>query len=112
MGRYFFEVAYNGKKYHGWQIQKNAHSVQEEFNNALKQLFGIAVETVASGRTDTGVHAEQQYIHLDLLFQITADHVFKLNKIKMVSIPFFRYSIIFIYFLSNYVRYIEKTAVC
>ncbi|MCA6078652.1 tRNA pseudouridine(38-40) synthase TruA [Fulvivirga sedimenti] len=64
--RYFFEIAYRGTKYHGWQRQKNAHTVQEEVENALVKLWPEAGAVVGSGRTDTGVHCEQQYFHLDL----------------------------------------------
>jgi len=39
MVRYFIEIAYKGTNYHGWQIQKNANSVQAEINKALSVLF-------------------------------------------------------------------------
>jgi tRNA pseudouridine38-40 synthase len=77
--RYFLDIAYKGTNYHGWQIQQNAHSVQEEVENALKKILGKSIETTASGRTDTGVHAEQQIIHLDLDSELTDNHIFKLN---------------------------------
>ncbi len=77
--RYFFDIAYKGTHYHGWQIQINAHSVQGELENALQKMFGRKVETNASGRTDTGVHAEQQIVHLDLEEEFTAKHLFRLN---------------------------------
>lgn len=79
--RYFLEIAYRGTNYHGWQVQKNAHSVQEELNSALHRLFQKNIETIGSGRTDTGVHAEQQYVHLDLDSELTSHHIFKLNCI-------------------------------
>jgi len=63
--RYFLELAYNGSNYHGWQIQANAHTVQEEVNNALAKLLRHPAETMGSGRTDTGVHARQQILHFD-----------------------------------------------
>ncbi len=79
--RYFLDIAYKGTNYHGWQIQQNAHSVQQELENALKMLFGKTIETTASGRTDAGVHAEQQIVHLDLEVELTDNHIFKLNCI-------------------------------
>lgn len=79
--RYFLEIAYNGKHYHGWQVQQNAHAIQSQFNAALQQLFGKAIETIASGRTDTGVHASQQFVQLDLDIPFTGDHLFSLNRI-------------------------------
>ena len=79
--RYFLDIAYKGTNYHGWQIQQNAHSVQQELENALKMLFGKTIATTASGRTDTGVHAEQQIVHFDLEVALTDNHIFKLNCI-------------------------------
>jgi tRNA pseudouridine38-40 synthase len=79
--RYFLEMSYKGTNYHGWQIQKNAHSVQQELNNALFKLFQAHITTFGSGRTDTGVHAEQQMVQLDVPFQLNSDHIFKLNHI-------------------------------
>ncbi len=66
MQRYFIEIAYNGTAYHGWQIQKNAVSVQELINNALSTLCRQNIETLGCGRTDTGVHARQLFAHLDI----------------------------------------------
>lgn len=63
--RYFLEIAYNGTAYHGWQIQDNAISVQQKLNEALAVLLRAPVETVGAGRTDTGVHARQLYVHFD-----------------------------------------------
>ncbi len=65
--RYFIEIAYNGTAYHGWQVQKNAHSVQEVLNKALSTICREEVETLGCGRTDTGVHARQLFAHFDLL---------------------------------------------
>ena len=77
--RYFLDIAYKGTGYHGWQIQQNAHSVQEELENALQKIFARKIETLASGRTDTGVHAEQQIVHFDLDEEFTPQHIYKLN---------------------------------
>jgi tRNA pseudouridine38-40 synthase len=63
--RYFIELAYDGTNYHGWQIQPNAVSVQEVLNNALATILREEVETIGAGRTDTGVHARQLYVHFD-----------------------------------------------
>lgn len=63
--RYFIELAFNGSAYHGWQIQKNAVSVQEVLNKALTMLLRQDIETIGCGRTDTGVHATQLYAHFD-----------------------------------------------
>lgn len=64
--RYFFEIAYRGTHYAGWQSQPNAVGVQQVVENALSILLREKIEIVGSGRTDTGVHCEQQYFHADL----------------------------------------------
>ena len=64
--RYFIEVSYNGKKYHGWQIQPNAISVQETLMNALTTILRKDISVVGAGRTDTGVHALQLMAHFDI----------------------------------------------
>jgi tRNA pseudouridine38-40 synthase len=58
------DIAYKGTNYHGWQIQKNAFTIQEALNQALSILLQSDVDTFGSGRTDTGVHAEQQFVQL------------------------------------------------
>ena len=57
--RYFIELSYNGKAYHGWQIQPNAISVQEVLEKALSVIFKNEMSIVGAGRTDSGVHAKQ-----------------------------------------------------
>lgn len=64
--RYFLELSFLGTNYHGWQKQKNAHSVQQELENALKILLRKEIETTGCGRTDTGVHARKFFCHFDL----------------------------------------------
>lgn len=63
--RYFIELSYNGKAYHGWQIQPNATTVQETIEKALSTLLGNPTPIVAAGRTDAGVHALQMFAHFD-----------------------------------------------
>jgi tRNA pseudouridine38-40 synthase len=63
--RYFIELAYDGTKYHGWQVQQNALSVQELLNKALSTLLRQSIETIGCGRTDTGVHAKEYFAHFD-----------------------------------------------
>jgi tRNA pseudouridine38-40 synthase len=64
--RYFIELAYDGTRYHGWQVQQNAVSVQELLNKALATLLRQPVETLGCGRTDTGVHAKEFFAHVDV----------------------------------------------
>ena len=53
-------IEYDGTSYHGYQIQKNGNSVQEELENALKKLVRDPFILYCAGRTDTGVHAKGQ----------------------------------------------------
>lgn len=79
--RYFIELSYNGKKYHGWQIQPDVISVQEKLNKAISILYQQEIQVVGAGRTDTGVHASQMFAHFDTEKNIQGDLVFKLNSI-------------------------------
>ena len=80
--RYFAEVSYHGQNYSGWQIQPNANTVQAEIQNALSTLLTQPLEIVGSGRTDAGVHARQQYFHVDLPdIDSPMDFCYKLNAI-------------------------------
>jgi tRNA pseudouridine38-40 synthase len=63
--RYFIQLSFTGKNYHGWQIQKNAPSVQSVLENALSVMFNDEVRLVGCGRTDAGVHARKFYAHFD-----------------------------------------------
>ena len=58
-------MAYHGGAYHGWQVQPNAITVQQVLEDALQKVLQHAVQTVGCGRTDTGVHARQFYVHFD-----------------------------------------------
>jgi tRNA pseudouridine38-40 synthase len=75
--RYFLELAYKGTSFHGWQIQANAYTVQEEVNRALSLVLRFPVQTMGSGRTDTGVHARQQFLHFDVPFQLEKTDLLK-----------------------------------
>ena len=63
--RFFFEIAYNGTFYHGWQRQTNEISVQEDVEKAFTKLnSNNLVPIVGCGRTDTGVHANHFIFHV------------------------------------------------
>ena len=90
--RYFVEMAYDGTNYHGWQIQPNAVSVQEELMKALRMLTrDETIVPMGAGRTDTGVHADYFVAHFDSEWQMEdADSaVFKLNSILPGDISVF-----------------------
>ncbi|MBC7924631.1 MAG: tRNA pseudouridine(38-40) synthase TruA, partial [Bryobacteraceae bacterium] len=57
-------LEYDGTRYSGWQEQKNARTVMGELRLAAEEVFGTGVEMQGSGRTDAGVHAAAQVVHL------------------------------------------------
>uniref|UniRef100_A0AB33JKA8 tRNA pseudouridine synthase A n=1 Tax=Prevotella sp. GTC17262 TaxID=3236797 RepID=A0AB33JKA8_9BACT len=63
--RYFIWLRYDGTHYHGWQIQPNGNSVQNEVQKALSLLLKDETEIVGAGRTDAGVHARMMAAHFD-----------------------------------------------
>ncbi len=81
--RYFLQLSFDGTRYHGWQIQKNAHSVQAELNAALSTIIRESIETTGCGRTDTGVHARQFFVHFDVETELQSpdDFLHQLNCI-------------------------------
>lgn len=68
MPRFKLTIEYAGTRYSGWQVQKNARTVQGEFNRAIVEAVGddALVDSQGSGRTDAGVHALAQVAHVDL----------------------------------------------
>jgi len=64
--RYFAELSYKGTNYNGWQRQPNAPSVQQTIEEAFSLILRTPTEIMGCGRTDTGVHASQFFIHFDL----------------------------------------------
>ena len=63
--KYKLTLEYDGTGYSGWQVQKNARSIQGTLIDAARELFGTEVEIQGAGRTDAGVHALAQVAHLD-----------------------------------------------
>ena len=67
MPRFKLLVEYAGTRYSGWQIQKNARTVQGEIDRAARAVVATdRFELYGSGRTDAGVHALCQVAHLDV----------------------------------------------
>lgn len=82
MHRYFIYLKYDGTAYHGWQVQPNARSVQEELQKALSTLLREDVLVVGAGRTDTGVHARMMVAHFDTELPIDGKQLaYKLNRL-------------------------------
>ncbi len=81
MARFKLTIEYEGTRFSGWQVQKNARTVQGEINTAIGKVFGTRrFEFYGSGRTDAGVHALQQTAHLDIKTMLAPEIIrMKLN---------------------------------
>ena len=91
MARYFIYLGYDGTNYHGWQIQPNGASVQEELQKALSTLMRRPMEVVGAGRTDAGVHASLMIAHTDIDASVDASIlVDKLNRLLPPDIAVYR----------------------
>jgi tRNA pseudouridine38-40 synthase len=66
MPRYRLTIEYDGRPYHGFQAQGALPSVQASLERAVKGFCGEDLRLQAAGRTDTGVHATGQVVHIDL----------------------------------------------
>ena len=77
------ELSYDGTNYAGWAKQPDQRTIQGEVESALTKVIGISAETIVAGRTDAGVHAIQQFIHVDTPnnFKEIANLAYKLNRI-------------------------------
>ena len=85
--RYFIELSYNGKGYHGWQNQPNALSVQEVVEKGLSTLLGQPIAIMGAGRTDAGVHATQLFAHFDTDVNfVPKDLKYKLNSFLPIDV--------------------------
>jgi tRNA pseudouridine38-40 synthase len=93
MPRYFIETSYKGTAYSGFQVQKNANSIQAEIEKALLVFFKKSFSLTGSSRTDAGVHALQNYFHFDTEELLFGDNelgemrsVYNLNAILPLDI--------------------------
>lgn len=87
--RYFAELAYLGKNYHGWQIQPTAISVQQEVQKVLSIILRTPTEVVAAGRTDAGVHASQMFLHFNADLELDTNvYCYKINSLLPKDIVF------------------------
>ncbi len=68
MSRYFIEVSYKGTLYAGFQSQQNAIAIQDELERAMAVFFRRSCQLTGSSRTDAGVHALQNFFHVDMDF--------------------------------------------
>lgn len=68
-------ISFLGTAYHGWQIQKNAVTVQQRLQEALKVVLGKQPEIKGCSRTDTGVHAERFCVSVKTESRIPCDRL-------------------------------------
>jgi tRNA pseudouridine38-40 synthase len=89
--RYFIHLSYNGRNYHGWQKQPNALSVQGEIEEKLSLLLRQEIEVVGCGRTDSGVHAKEYFLHFELDQTFDTEKLgFQLNAILPKDIAIYQ----------------------
>jgi tRNA pseudouridine38-40 synthase len=84
--RYFLEVAYKGTRYAGFQVQHNANTIQAEVEKALGIRFKKSCKLTGASRTDAGVHAYQNFFHVDVDFEIPSASIYNLNAILPTDI--------------------------
>ncbi len=80
-------ISYDGKDLHGWQIQKNAITVQQRFQEAVMSVLGFVPDIKGCSRTDTGVHANMYVISMKVEHKITCERLkAALNRYLPLSI--------------------------
>lgn len=85
--RYFIQLSYDGTDYHGWQVQPNGISVQQELQDCLSTLLHTRTNITGAGRTDSGVHASKMIAHFEAdNLTDTQQLVYKLNKMTSPAI--------------------------
>jgi tRNA pseudouridine38-40 synthase len=76
------ELAYDGTNFSGWAAQPERRTVQACIEEAISKIARVNVETIVAGRTDAGVHATGQIIHVDVPEDMGLDDLgYKLNRI-------------------------------
>jgi tRNA pseudouridine38-40 synthase len=63
--RTLLRLAFDGAPFCGWQIQPSDRTAQGDLDDALSKLLNQSVSSMGAGRTDTGVHAKEMYVHFD-----------------------------------------------
>jgi len=88
------DLAYDGTNFYGWGKQPDRRSVQEEVEKAIGTITQTKIESIVAGRTDAGVHATGQVIHVDVPESINLDEIaYKLNRILDEDIRIMQVSI-------------------
>src|SRR3546814_10674269 len=102
MPRVALGIVYDGSRWLGWQTQRGGRTVQDTLEAALAQFLAQPVGTICAGRTDTGVHALGQVVHLDTPVQRrmeswvrglnarSEEHTSELQSLMRISYAVFR----------------------
>lgn len=81
MARYLLRVSYDGTAYHGWQIQPNGISIEEQIEKSISTLLQQPIDIVGAGRTDAGVHSRNMAAHFDYEGDLDAAQLaYRLNR--------------------------------
>lgn len=75
MRNILLSLCYDGSNYHGWQIQKNALTVQEVFQSALFKILNEGVNIKGCSRTDSGVHANMYCVSMKINSEIPCERL-------------------------------------
>lgn len=88
------DLAYDGTNFSGWAIQPDRRTVQSEVEKALGKITQTNIESIVAGRTDAGVHASGQVIHVDVPDSINLEELpFKLNRILDTDVRVLKVSV-------------------
>jgi len=86
MPRYFLELSYKGTNYSGFQLQENAKTIQSSVESALQTLYRQPIALTGASRTDSGVHALQNFFHFNTDIALQHKHIYNLNAILPADI--------------------------
>jgi tRNA pseudouridine38-40 synthase len=81
------KLAYDGTNFSGWAKQPDRRTVQEEFEKAFATIVRRQCESIVAGRTDAGVHATAQIIHIDVPESTDlSDLAYRLNRLLDIDL--------------------------
>jgi len=75
--RYLLNISYDGTLFHGWQTQSNVRTVQQTIEKSVSEIQKRALNVVGAGRTDSSVHALNQFAHVDLDLNMSTNQLLK-----------------------------------
>jgi tRNA pseudouridine38-40 synthase len=89
------DLAYDGTNFSGWGKQPDRRTVQEEVEKALTTATQSKIETIVAGRTDAGVHATGQVIHVDVPESLNLDELsYKLNRMLDTDVRIMKIAVV------------------